>query len=49
LPTSEGINDSTAAQNSSEITPMRVTSQISLVRTQKFERHALVGCGTCEE
>ena len=32
-PSSDGITDSTAAQNSSEITPIRVTGQSSLVRT----------------
>ena len=31
LPSSDGITDSTAAQNSSEITPIRVTGQSSLV------------------
>ena len=42
LPSSEGITDSTAAQNSSEITPIRVTGQSSLVNTFPFGRHALV-------
>src|SRR6478672_116025 len=41
LPSSEGITDSTTAQNSSEITPMRVTGQSSPVRTRKIRRHAL--------
>jgi len=41
LPTSDGITDSTAAQNSSEITPIRVTGQSSLVNAFKFGRHAL--------
>jgi len=43
LPSSEGITDSTAAQNSSEITPIRVTGQSSLVNAFQFGRHALVG------
>src|SRR6476620_3199024 len=42
LPTSDGITDSTAAQNSSEITPIRVTGQSSLVNAFPFGRHALV-------
>src|SRR5271167_3217552 len=42
LPSSDGITDSTAAQNSSEITPIRVTGQSSLVNTFPFGRHALV-------
>ena len=41
LPSSDGINDSTAAQNSSEITPIRVTGQSSLVNAFPFGRHAL--------
>src|SRR6478672_9173298 len=45
LPTSDGITDSTAAQNSSEITPIRVTGQSSLVNAFKFGRHALVPRG----
>jgi D-alanyl-D-alanine carboxypeptidase (penicillin-binding protein 5/6) len=43
LPTSDGITDSTAAQNSSEITPIRVTGQSSPVSAFKFGRHALGG------
>jgi hypothetical protein len=42
LPSFDGITDSTAAHNSSEITPIRVTGQFSLVRTRIFGRHALV-------
>ena len=41
LPSSDGITDSTAAQNSSEITPIRVTGQSSLVNAFPFGRHAL--------
>jgi hypothetical protein len=41
LPSFDGITDSTAAHNSSEITPIRVTGQFSLVRTRIFGRHAL--------
>ncbi|WP_142926029.1 hypothetical protein, partial [Mycobacterium marinum] len=33
--------DSTAAHNSSEITPIRVTGQSSLVNAFQFGRHAL--------
>jgi hypothetical protein len=43
LPSSDGITDSTAAQNSSEITPIRVTGQSSLVNAFPFGRHALAG------
>ena len=42
MPLSEGITDSTAAQNSSEITPVRVTAKSSPVNTFRFRRHALV-------
>jgi len=41
LPSSDGINDSTAFQNSSEITPIRVTAQSSPVNAVPFGRHAL--------
>jgi GNAT superfamily N-acetyltransferase len=42
LPSSEGITDSTAAQNSSDIAPIRVTAKSSLFNTFQFRRHALV-------
>ena len=42
LPLSDGISDSTAAQNSSEITPIRVIGQSSLINAFPFGRHALV-------
>ena len=45
LPSSDGITDSTAAQSSSEITPIRVTGQSSLVNAFPFGRHALVEVG----
>ena len=45
LPSSDGITDSTAAQNSSEITPIRVTGQSSLVNAFPFGRHALGDTG----
>src|ERR1700741_5217398 len=43
LPLSDGISDSTTAQNSSEITPIRVIGQSSLINAFPFGRHALVG------
>src|ERR1700694_2149440 len=48
LPSSDGITDSTAAQNSSEITPIRVTGQSSPVSAFKFGRHALSEGDTAE-
>ncbi|MEY8017667.1 hypothetical protein [Mycobacterium servetii] len=45
MPSCEGINGSTTAQNSSEITPIRVTSQSWLVNSRKIGRHALGDLG----